>query len=55
MPRKYDRDMMKYLQSIPVLMLISVLFPIAYFVQWLANVLMTATINLVEYLPKLDE
>lgn len=47
--------MIKYLQSIPVLMLISVLFPLAYFVQWLANVLMTVTIDLVDCLPKLDE
>lgn len=39
--------MIKYLQSIPVLMLISVLFPLAYFAQWLANVLMTVTIDLV--------
>lgn len=40
--------MIKYLQSIPVLMLFSVLFPIACFAQWLANVLMTAAIRLID-------
>ena len=45
---------MKYLLSIPVLMLISILFPVAYVAQWIANKLMTITIKTIEFLPQID-
>lgn len=45
---------MKYLLSIPVLILISILLPLATFVQWLANGLMTLAIKSIEFLPQID-
>ena len=46
--------MMKYITAIPVLMLISILFPVAMLAQWLAAKLMTTTILLVDCLPELE-
>jgi hypothetical protein len=45
---------MKYLLSIPVLILLSILFPVAYVARWIANKLMTITIKTVECLPNID-
>ena len=46
---------MKYLLSILVLILISILFPIAYVAQWIANQLMTITIKTIEFFPNIED
>lgn len=45
---------MKYLLALPVLILLSILFPVAYVAQWIANQLTTIAIKTLECLPNID-
>lgn len=45
---------MRHLLALPVLILLSILFPVAYVAQWIANKLMTITIKTIEFLPQID-
>lgn len=47
--------MMKYINAIPILMLFSILFPIAYITHLIAEKLMKITILLVDYLPEIND
>lgn len=45
---------MKYLFTIPVLMAIGVLVPVALVVQWISERLLTLTIDLIDLVPEID-
>lgn len=47
--------MIKYINAIPILMLLLILLPIAYTVHCIAEKLMKITILLADYLPEIND
>ena len=45
---------MKYLLTIPVIMAVAVLVPVALGVQWISEQLLTLTIDLIDLIPEID-
>ena len=45
---------MKYLLTIPVIMAVAVLVPVALVVQWISEQLLTLTIDLIDLIPEID-
>lgn len=42
---------MDYIAGILIVIVLSILFPLAYAVQWISNILLTTAIKLCEYFP----
>lgn len=45
---------MKYLLTIPVIMAVAVLVPVALVVNWISERLLTLTIDLIDLIPEID-
>ena len=45
---------MKYLLTIPVIMAVAVLVPVALVVNWISERLLTLTIDIMELIPEID-
>lgn len=45
---------MKYLLTVPVIMAVAVLVPVALVVQWISEQLLTLTIDLIDLIPEID-
>lgn len=45
---------MKYLLTIPVIMAVAVLVPVALVVQWISEQLLTLTIDLIDLISEID-
>ena len=45
---------MKYQLTVPVIMAVAVLVPVALVVQWISEQLLTLTIDLIDLIPEID-
>lgn len=45
---------MKYLLTIPVIMAVAVLVPVALVVNWISEQLLTLTIDIMDLIPEID-
>lgn len=46
--------MKRYVIGVPVMMMVSVLVPVALVVQWISEQLLTLTIDLIDLIPEID-